>query len=358
MPLTFIQSRRRLAAAVLSTIAVVFVCGLRSISAQTASTRIDQFGNIKTEDAMARLDRFALELQSHPDSRGIIVASNTVANNYLRGTLLRLAQGYRHYLVYSRAIDPARVSVVEGERKREVTFELWTLPANELSSISEEATIAEPASPQPFDEIPIGPEAQCVGELTIELFKLEDGMRILADALQHHSRAKVWVVIHLPARGARPTAQRLINKSRQLLVKNGVRSERILTAVGSPRSSTCGSVNTWIVPANSTRADEAAYYSELIREAETKGFTMRRVEFSGNERIGDNVLRKQFVQGEGDLLSLKLLDQSLKNFNSLGSLYPVTLNDVEARLNREEKLIDLTIYFRERRSGTHASGVH
>jgi hypothetical protein len=48
------------------------------------------------------------------------------------------------------------------------------------------------------------------------------------------------------------------------------------------------------------------------------------------------------------VLSLKLLDQSLQNFNSLGSLYPVTLKDVEARLDREEKLIDLTIYFRER----------
>ena len=48
-------------------------------------------------------------------------------------------------------------------------------------------------------------------------------------------------------------------------------------------------------------------------------------------------------------LSLKFLDQGLKNFNSLGTLYPVTLSDVEARLDREEKLIDLTIYFRERR---------
>ena len=349
MPLTFIESRRRLAAAVLSTIAVVFVCGLRSGSAQTTSTKIDQFGNIKTEDAMARLDRFALELQSHPESRAIIVASNTVRPNYLRGTFLRLAHGYRHYLVYSRAIDPARVSVIEGERKPEISFELWTLPANELSSISEEATIAEPASPQPFDEIPLGPEGQCVGELTIELFKLEDGMRILADVLQHHSRAKVWVVVHLPARDARATAQRLISKSRQLLVKNGVRSERILTAVGSPRSSACGSVNTWIVPANSAKADEAAYYSELLRQAEANGYTMRRVEFSGNKHIRDDLLRKQFVQGEGDLLSLKLLEQSLKNLNSLGSLYPVTLDDVEARLDREEKLIDLTIYFRERR---------
>jgi hypothetical protein len=100
-------------------------------------------------------------------------------------------------------------------------------------------------------------------------------------------------------------------------MKDGVKAERILTAIGSPRSSTCGEVRLWIVPANSTKADEAAYYSELLREAETNEYTLRRVEFSGNEQIRDNALRKQFVQGEGDVLSLKLLDQA-KNFSSQG----------------------------------------
>jgi hypothetical protein len=349
MPLTITKLRCRSAAALLGGIFVLLIPGTDNIHAQGTSAKIDQFGSINAEDAMARLDRFALELNSHPDSRGIIVASNTINYRTPRGKFLRLAYGYRNYLVSSRGVEAERISVVEGERKPEPRFELWTLPRYELSTISEEATAPEPSTPQEFDWLPIGPETQCVGHLPMELYKLEDGLRILRAVLTNHSRAKVWIVVHARARDSQAAAQAIINRSRQLLIRDGVKAERILTAIGSPRSSTCGAVNLWIVPANSAKADEAGYYSELIREAEQNGYTMRRVEFSGNERIRDNVLRKQFVQGEGDVLSLKFLDQGLKNFTSLATLYPVTLSDVEARLYREEKVIDLTIYLRERR---------
>lgn len=347
MPLTFTQPRQPLIVTILAGI-VLFTCiGIKAQDQKRG--KFDQFGNVNAEDAMARLDGFALELQSHQESRGIIVASNKIGSNVPRGTFLRLAYGYRNYLVKSRGIEAERISVIEGERKTESQFELWTLPRNELSTISEAAIAPEPPAPQFFDSLPIGPEAQCVGHLPLELYKLEDVLRILHDVLAHHSRAKVWIVVHARVRDSQAAAQTIVNRSRQLLIKDGIKSERILTAVSSPRSSTCGEVRLWIVPSNSAKADEAAYYSELLREAETNGYTLRRVEFSGNQHIRDNVLRKQFVQGEGDVLSLKLLDQGLKNFRSLGSLYPVTLNDVEARLDREEKLIDLTIYFRERR---------
>lgn len=346
MPLKITQIR---SSVVLTSLLVLFNCGVTSTHAQTPSAKIDQFGNINAEDAMARLDRFALELQSHPESRGIIVASNTISHSAPRGTFLRLAHGYRNYLVKLRGVEAERISVAEGERKPETRFELWTLPRNELSTISEEAIAPEPPAPQLFDSLPTGPEAQCVGHMPMALYKLDDGLRILRGVLRNHSRAKVWIVVHPRGRDSQVATQRIVSSSRQLLIKDGVKAERILTAIGSPRSATCDEVRLWIVPANSTKADEAAYYSELIREAETNEYTLRRVEFSGNEHIRDNVLRKQFVQGEGDVLSLKLLDQGLKNFNRLGSLYPVTLNDVEARLDRDEKLIDLTIYFRERR---------
>src|SRR4030095_16625033 len=114
------------------------------------------------------------------------------------------------------------------------------------------------------------------------------------------------------------------------------------------RSSTCGDVNLWIVPANSVKADEAGYYSQLLNDAESAKYTLRRVEFSGNQHLADGVLRKQLVHQEGDIFSRKLLDESLKNLSSIREVYPVTLADVVARLDREEKLIDLTISIRER----------
>lgn len=328
---------------------VLFAGAKITRSQESTAKKIDQFSDINAEDAMAHLDRFAIEIKSHTESRGVIVASNTTGGSFPRGAFLRLANGYRDYLIKSRGVDAARISVVEGERKRELGFELWITPANELSTISEEASAAGPSSPELFDQLAIGPEPQCVGQLPIELYKLEDGLRILSDALQHNSRAKAWIVVHPQPRDTRATAQRLIDQSRQLLNKTGVRAERILTAVGSSRSSACGQVNLWIVPANSAKADEAGYYSQLISEAESSNYTVRRVEFVGNKHIRDNVLRRQFVQGEGDVFSRRLLNQSLKNFSGLGLVYPVSLNDIEVQLDRETKLMDMTVYFRERR---------
>ena len=330
-----------------STIALLLISTATFAKAQS-SAKIDQFGTVNAEDAMARLDRFALELKTHPESRGIIVASNTVAPGRPRGTFLRLANGYRNYLVKSRGVEDSRISVAEGERKREIRFELWRLPSNELSTISEEASAAEPSQPELFDEIPVGPEAQCVSQLPIALYKLEDGLRILGEALRNHFRAKVWIVVHPRTQDSQIATRRLVNRSRQLLISNGVRAERILTAVSSSRSPVCGSVNMWIVPAGSAKADEAAYYSQLLDDAESNEYTLRRIEFIGNEHLRDNVLRKEF-QPEGDRFSRKILDESLKNFSGLGLVYPVTLEDVVARIDREEKLVNLTIFFRERR---------
>jgi hypothetical protein len=345
MPLTFIERRQPLIITILTTI-LLFAC--TGIAAQDQNRgKIDQFGNVNAEDAMARLDRFAVELQSHPESRGIIVASNTINHSAPRGTFLRLAHGYLNYLVKVRGVEADRISVAEGERKPEVRFELWTLPRNELSSISEEAIAPEPPAPQLFDSLPTGPEAQCVGHLPMELYQLNDGLRILRGVLRYHSRAKVWIVVHPRARDSQLAAQGIVTRSRQLLIKEGVKAERILTAVSS--SSTCGMVNLWLVPANSAKADEAGYYAQLMSDAESAKFTLRRVEFTGNVHIRDQALRKHLVHQEGDIFSRKLLDESLKNFSSVKEIYPVTLADVEARLDREEKLIDLTIYFRERR---------
>jgi outer membrane protein assembly factor BamA len=83
-------------------------------------------------------------------------------------------------------------------------------------------------------------------------------------------------------------------------------------------------------------------------EAQQTEYSVRRVEFMGNEHTRDNILRKRFMQTEGDVFSRKALDQSLKNFSKLRMIYPVASDDVEVSLDREEKLIDFTIYFRER----------
>ena len=103
----------------------------------------------------------------------------------------------------------------------------------------------------------------------MELYKLDDGLRILRGVLSYHSRAKVWIVVHPRARDSQAAAQRIVTRSRQLLIKDGVKAERILTAVGSPRSSTCGDGEICgSFRQTAPKQMKRRYYSELLREAE------------------------------------------------------------------------------------------
>ena len=93
-------------------------------------------------------------------------------------------------------------------------------------------------------------------------------------------------------------------------------------------------------------ADQAA----LIREAEVNNYTIRRLEFVGNERISDGVLRKRmsFLQ-EGEKFRRSSLVQSLANVSRLKTIHPVRFSDVVLHLEESDKLVDMVICFREKK---------
>ena len=105
-------------------------------------------------------------------------------------------------------------------------------------------------------------------------------------------------------------------------------------------------VETATHPCSQPAKEQAA----LIREAEAKQYSTRRVEFLGNKYTRDIVLRREFVKGlnEGDLFTRRSLLSSLRNVSRLKVIYPVRQRDVVVRLNRDEKLVDMLICFRER----------
>jgi hypothetical protein len=313
-----------------------------------ADRKFDAFGDLNTDDVMAHLDRFALELNSNLKLQGFVVIHPGAASPV--GWQLRQAHGYFNYLVNSRGVSTSRVRVLKADAGKEIGYELWLAPAGAAPPVPAPAPRPEPALPVRFDEVPLGDEARCVGEFTIELYKIEDALKLFADALRQQPAAKAWIVVHPRVREPLASAQRTINASNSLLTRTyGIGSKRVLSAIGPRHSTVCTSVNLWIVPGSSSRADEAGYYSRLIDEAQQAEYTVRRVEFMGNEHVRDNILRKRFVQQEGEVFAKKALEQSLRNFSKLRMIYPVTLNDIEVQLDREEKLVDLTIYFRERR---------
>jgi hypothetical protein len=87
----------------------------------------------------------------------------------------------------------------------------------------------------------------------------------------------------------------------------------------------------------------------LIREAAENQYLVRRVEFSGNERTRDNVLRREIILQEGEVFTRENLARSLESVSRLKRIiYPVKLGDVILHLGKPEKIIDMTICFRER----------
>ena len=102
-------------------------------------------------------------------------------------------------------------------------------------------------------------------------------------------------------------------------------------------------------PACSQAASER---NRLIDEAERNEFTVRRVEFIGNTHTRDRILRTPMtaIVNEGDVFPREKLVRSLRRMSTLKRvIYPVRVTDVAIRLDRTERLVDMTICFRERR---------
>lgn len=87
---------------------------------------IDSFGEVLITDLKARLDNFAIELQNEPASRGVVVAYG--AKHKFPGWPLRRAELSVDYLVNTRGLDAARLSIFNGGLRDETNFELWVVP--------------------------------------------------------------------------------------------------------------------------------------------------------------------------------------------------------------------------------------
>ena len=327
-----------------------FVCSVSSFG-QTYDAfphKFDEFEDLRTSDVKPRLDNFAIELNRLKDERGYIVGYRP--ENLPQGTLLRTLHGYKAYLVNSRGVLADRVSVVDAEGKQWFT-ELWLVPYGASPPNLLRAISAVAARPVQFDSLWLGPG--CESQYTLVLEDPADSVEFFADSLRAHPEMKAYVVVHPSARGSLREAQRLAATTAQALAKKyGIPAQRIITNIASPRR--CLEMNYWLVPPQTTiprAADpEVAFQSSLITEAEQMKYTVRRVEFAGNERTGDNLLRR-LIPGlqEGEIFTQAILRQSLESLSRFRGIRAVGLEDVDVYLRRDEKLIDMTIHVNERR---------
>src|SRR5687767_13285832 len=95
-------------------------------AAKQEARKFDEFYDIQYSDLIARLDNFAIQIQTEPGTRGFIVVYRTRRD--LRGLSNRYAQRMKNYLVKTRGLSNERVVTVDGGAASCLTQELWIVP--------------------------------------------------------------------------------------------------------------------------------------------------------------------------------------------------------------------------------------
>ena len=105
-----------------------------SLSAHTVNNtaqglrKFDEYTDSRSNDAKARLDNFAIELQNTPGTTAYIIA---YGGRQCPNTAQAHANLARSYLVHTRALDSGRVVAINGGRRsnaNKYTVELWLVP--------------------------------------------------------------------------------------------------------------------------------------------------------------------------------------------------------------------------------------
>ena len=107
------------------------------------------------------------------------------------------------------------------------------------------------------------------------------------------------------------------------------------------------SANT-VVPKNNLRS---FFQSQLALEAERQRYSIRRVEFLGNDYTRDNILRRR-IPGlqEGEVFTRAILASNLASLSRLRIIRPVQTEAVDLDLDPRNRLIDIMIEVIERRA--------
>jgi hypothetical protein len=107
-------------------LALPLVSFAQAQASNQAARKFDEFGDLQYSDLIARLDNFAVHLQSEPMVRGFIMVYRSRRDLY--GLSSRLASRMKGYLVYSRGIDSERVVTIDGGIASSLVQELWIVP--------------------------------------------------------------------------------------------------------------------------------------------------------------------------------------------------------------------------------------
>jgi hypothetical protein len=209
----------------------------QSTPAEITSVKIDEYGDLPTDDEAAHLDLFADRLFKQPKVRGQIIAYSEPQTE--RGYYLRRIYGIGKYLTDARGIEANRVAVVDAGYSERFTTELWLIPegASPPSPISKLAQPTESISAYKFDEECL----DCSPAVDLYLYGL-DARGVMIVRPDHDVSVR--------------TALNEARKAKRLLVKrHGISANRISIKSARARNDGTATVEMWVVPAGARMPD-------------------------------------------------------------------------------------------------------
>lgn len=218
---------------------------------EDGARKLDEFGNINVSDFLARLDNFAVELQTDPTAKGYVVA-HIVPGNF-PGWPLRRANWAKGYLVRGRGIDESRVEVFNAGYRDAVGFELWVVRAGgklPLTPFDYEAELSREKTPYPFDRSPyykISPDETGIESGYIGYLDDKGMYEPFATALRYDPAARGCIIAYTARGSRRGSDKRLASKVKLSILKNHpVGADRIVAIGGGQRPYLM--VELWLVP--------------------------------------------------------------------------------------------------------------
>lgn len=97
-----------------------------SIPIEIKPRKFDEYYDIARNDEKARLDNYAIQLQSEPGAQGYIIVypSRSAKSSEAQNRATRISD----YLTNSRGIDASRYTITMGAARENWLFELWIVP--------------------------------------------------------------------------------------------------------------------------------------------------------------------------------------------------------------------------------------
>lgn len=224
---------------------------------QSGVRQIDEFGDVLVTDWLARLDNFAVELQTNPSATGYIVAY--VAPHRSPGWPLRRSQWARGYLITARNLDAARVQVVNGGYRdaEEHLYQLWAIePGAKLPFTPSDfaAGLAREKKAYLFDRYlyyDIDPDETDISYGYRGYLDEKGFYASFAEALRQDPAARGCVIAYTTRRGRRGTDRRLAARVKLGVLKHyALGAERVVALGGGRRNYRI--VELWIVPPGAT----------------------------------------------------------------------------------------------------------